>query len=85
MKKLLLVIPFLLVACDASHDVEWYKNMRKSARQQFRNARKTRMNFRNLIAKTRAKPIVSCLCSAKKTAKSIHRKFRSKEAIWHSP
>ena len=25
MKKLLLVIPFLLVACDASHDVEWYK------------------------------------------------------------
>ncbi|MGP7886390.1 IncN-type entry exclusion lipoprotein EexN, partial [Raoultella planticola] len=24
MKKLLLVIPFLLVACDASHDVEWY-------------------------------------------------------------
>ena len=79
MKKLLLVIPFLLVACDASHDVEWYK------KQQFRNARKTRMNFRNLIAKTRAKPIVSCLCSAKKTAKSIHRKFRSKEAIWHSP
>ena len=25
MKKLLLVIPFLLVACDASHDVEWCK------------------------------------------------------------
>lgn len=29
MKKLLLVIPFLLVACDASHDVEWYKKHEK--------------------------------------------------------
>ena len=27
MKKLLLVIPFLLVACDASHDVEWYLSL----------------------------------------------------------
>ncbi|EOE4813626.1 IncN-type entry exclusion lipoprotein EexN, partial [Salmonella enterica subsp. enterica serovar Kentucky] len=25
MKKLLLLIPFFLVACDASHDVDWYK------------------------------------------------------------
>lgn len=35
MKKLLLVIPFLLVACDASHDVEWYKKHEKEL--QFRS------------------------------------------------
>lgn len=85
MKKLLLVIPFLLVACDASHDVEWYKKHEKERKATIQECKKDADELQKPDCKKRAKPIVSCLCSAKKTAKSIHRKFRSKEAIWHSP
>ncbi|MCW6447625.1 EexN family lipoprotein, partial [Klebsiella pneumoniae] len=40
MKKLLLVIPFLLVACDASHDVEWYKKHEKERKATIQECKK---------------------------------------------
>lgn len=69
MKKLLLVIPSSW--WPAMPRMTWsgtkkHEKERKATIQECK--RKTRMNFRNLIAKTRARPIVSCLCSAKKTA-----------------
>lgn len=61
------------------------KSMTKSARQRSRSARRMLMNSRSQTAKTRVRLIASCLFTVKRTVKLTHRKFKSKEAIWHSP
>ncbi|MBK3051890.1 entry exclusion protein, partial [Klebsiella pneumoniae] len=40
MKKLLLLIPFFLVACDASHDVDWYKKHDKERKATIEECKK---------------------------------------------
>nr|UWX37800.1 TraG [Klebsiella pneumoniae] len=85
MKKLLLVIPFLLVACDASHDVEWYKKHEKERKATIQECKKDADELQKPDCKNAREADRQLFVFGKKTAKSIHRKFRSKEAIWHSP
>ncbi|WP_112035188.1 EexN family lipoprotein [Escherichia coli] len=53
----MLVIPFLLVACDASHDVEWYKKHEKERKATIQECKKDADELQKPdCKKTRAKP-----------------------------
>ncbi len=66
MKKLLLVIPFLLVACDASHDVEWYKKHEKERKATIQECKKDADELQKPDCKKRARSRSSAVCVRQK-------------------